>query len=232
MNLPAPDPTPLRGRGLCLVHAPADTEALRPLIELIRAAGPALRVRMAGEDAEPGWLAGIGEPIDGVAVERVVLFWSAASSRAPRVERIRGETGAVMGDRLVLVALDPTPVPPMLARCASPVLDRCLRALAEGEADSIPAAITIRLATLDRVRRLGLWAMGASLAAIGAVLTLWRVPSPAADPTDRVVMRVVFVILMPCVAGLFAIIWARLDRRGLAHRAGSFLIDRALETRS
>ena len=35
MTLPAPDPTPLAGRGLCLVHAPADRAALAPLVELV-----------------------------------------------------------------------------------------------------------------------------------------------------------------------------------------------------
>lgn len=231
MSLPPPDPTPLKGRGLCLVHAPADGEALRPLIGLVRAAGPALRVREAGPGSPRGWLAGLADPIDGAPVERVVLFWSAGLARAPRVERARGETGAVTGDRLVVLPLDPTPIPPMLAGCTSPVLDRCLRALAEGAADSIPGAISSRLATLDRVRRLGALAAGISLLAIAGVLALWRVPTPSADPTDRAVMRVIFAILIPCVAGLFAIMWARLDRRGLAHRTGSYLIDRALEAR-
>lgn len=229
MDLPAPDPRSLAGRGLCLVHAPADGPALAALIGLLRASKLALRVRapVPGE----GWLAGIGDPVDGAPVERVVLVWSAAAATLRRVERLRGETGAVTGDRLTVLALDETPLPPMLARCRSPLLDRCLRALAEAPAASAAAAVAIRLAELERIRRLGALAAMVSAALVLAVLALWRVPTPAADATDRWVLRVVLLIMIPGVAGFFAMLWARLDRRFLAHRAGSYLIDGALEDR-
>lgn len=228
MSLPAPDPRPLDGRGLCLVHAPADRAALAPLIGLLRTSK--LKLRVCAPDAD-GWLAGVAEPIDGAPVERVVLWWSAAAAALPRVERLRGETASLTGDRLALLPLDDTPIPPMLAGGHAPLLDRCLRALAEQPVDSAPAAVVLKRATLDRIRRLGAIALTISALLVAAVLVFWRFPSPRADETDRLVLRVVLLIMMPGVAGFFAMLWARLDRRFLAHRAGSYLIDRALEER-
>lgn len=230
MSLPAPDPTPLAGRGLCLVLAPTDRETLAPLLALVGSTRVALRI-LAPEPGED-WLAQVSEPIDGAEVQRVVLFWSAAAARLPRIERLRGETASLTGDRLAVLALDSTPIPPMLAGAVSPILDRCLRALSEHvAAESVPHAVVARLASLARIRRIGTIAAAISGLLLAAVLLLWRVPSPLADPTDRLVMRVVLLIMIPGVAGVFAMLWARLDRRFLAHRAGSYLIDRALEER-
>ena len=183
-------------------------------------------------ETDHDWLSTVSAPIAGAEPERVVLFWSAAAARLPRIERLRGETASLTGDRLAVLALDDTPVPPMLAGAVSPVLDRCLRALSEHvPAASIPAAVQARLDSLADIRRVGVIAAAISALLVLAVLVLWRVPTPFADPTDRWVMRVVLLIMIPGVAGLFAMLWARIDRRFLAHRAGSYLIDRALEER-
>lgn len=209
---------------MAVVHAPEDAPAVAPLLGLLRRAGVELILLLP--DPERRFL----DRID-AAVQRVVVIWSAALASGPDVTRIRAATGSPTGDRLLVLRLDATPLPPMLAGGASTLVDRCLRALAEAPAGSPVAALAVRRLALRRVMHWGLIAIAAGGGLLALVLLGWRVPQPTDSLADRAAMVAVLCIMMPMVAGLGALAWAWLDGRFLAQRVASYLVDRELEQR-
>lgn len=217
--LPGPGSIALRGRAIGWVCAPADAGRLAGVAALVRSTGLAVR------EAHPG--AELGEAARGAA--RVVLWWSAAAAAGPDVSRLRAVTGGVGGDRLLVLRLDRTPVPPLLAGRVSSVVERCLAALAEAPDLWGAEAVAHRLATLRRVTR---W--GAGVAVGGAVVAggLWGVFGGSAEALGaRVAALAVLCALVPVVGGVSAMVWAWLDRWSLARRVASYLVDRELEVR-
>lgn len=219
-TLPAPAPVALVGRTIGLVRAPADAVTLMTLVRLCTQAGLGVRVVAPGEP--------LGAATAGT--ERVVLAWSAAMAGGPDVSAIRAATGGAGGDRLLVLRLDETPLPERLAGRASPLVEACLRALAEAPVPSALAAIEHRLATLRRVARIGALLVLGGLSAAG-VIVAFGVPDPVEGVGAQVRLLMLVCALMPPVTGVFVMLWAWLDRWSLARRVASYLVDRELEAR-